>query len=142
VAARKLGVGLRILKASTERELDETFAALTANGVDGIVVSPDPFFDSQRDRIVAFAARNAVPAKYAWREPVLAGGLMSYGASLTDSYRRAGLYTGRILNGEKPADLPVMQPTKFELFINLRTAQALGLDIPPLLLARADEVIE
>ena len=141
-AASALGIQVHVLNASTEHDLDEAFASLVKLGVGGVVVQGEPFFFSQRDRIVALSARHAVAATYNFREYVLAGGLMSYGASLPDSYRRAGVYVGRILKGENPGDLPVMQATKFELVINLKTAKTLGLQIPDKLLALADEVIE
>jgi putative ABC transport system substrate-binding protein len=141
-AASALGIQVRVLNASTERDLEESFASLVKLGAGGLVVPNEPFFDSQRERIVALSARYAVPTVYSIREYVVAGGLMSYGPSLTDSYRRAGMYAGRVLKGEKPVDLPVMQPTKFESVLNLKTARSLGLTVPPNLLALADEVIE
>jgi len=142
VVSSALGIRIPVLNASTEHDLDDAFASLGKTGADALVIPPEPFFDSQRDRIVALAARYAVPMIAGLREYVVAGGLMSYGASLPDSYRRAGIYVGRVLKGEKPADLPVMQPTKFDLVLNLKTAKALGLAVPDRLLALADEVIE
>jgi putative ABC transport system substrate-binding protein len=141
-AGRALGIELHVLHASSESELETAFADVAKLSSRALVVSGEPFFDSQRERIVALSARYGVAAVYTFRESVLAGGLISYGTDLPDSYRQAAIYAGRILKGEKPANLPVMQPTKFELIINLKTAKALGLTVPPLLLARADEVIE
>jgi putative ABC transport system substrate-binding protein len=140
--ASALGIRVHVLNASTEHDLDEAFASLGKIGADALILPAEPFFDSQRDRIVALAARYAVPMIAGLREYVAAGGLMSYGASLSDSYRRAGIYVGRVLRGEKPADLPVMQPTKFDLVLSIKTAKTLGLNVPDRLLALADEVIE
>ncbi|HXT04187.1 MAG TPA: ABC transporter substrate-binding protein [Casimicrobiaceae bacterium] len=140
--ASTLGIQLHVLNARTEGELDKAFASLGNLGARGLVVPADAFFDSHRDRLVALSARYAVPAIYPWRDCVVAGGLMSYGTSLTDSYRRAGIYAGRILKGERPADLPVQQPTKFELAINLKTAKSLGLTVPPSILLRVDEAVQ
>lgn len=141
-AADALGITIHILKANTERQLDEAFASLAKLRPDGLIVPNEPFLDSQREKITALAARYSVPALYNLREYAAAGGLASYGPSLPDSYRRAAIYTGRILKGEKPADLPVQLPTKLEFVINLKAARAIGFTVPPTLLARADEVIE
>jgi putative ABC transport system substrate-binding protein len=141
-AAGVLGVQLHVLHASTERDLDTVFATLAQQRGGALVIAPDVFFSNQKEQLAALALRHAVPAIFQSPEFAAAGGLMSYGGSLTDTYRQAGIYTGRILKGEKPADLPVQQVTKVELVINLKTATALGLVVPLSVIGRADEVIE
>jgi ABC-type uncharacterized transport system substrate-binding protein len=141
-AARMLGLRIHVLNASTERDLSSAFANFLQLRVGGVVIGADVFFNSRSGQLAALTVRHSMPAVYQYREFVAAGGLMSYGGSLEDSYRLAGVYTGRVLKGEKPADLPVQQSTKVELFVNLKTARALDLEVPPTLLARADEVIE
>jgi putative ABC transport system substrate-binding protein len=141
-AARTLGLQMQIVKAATAGEFDAAFATLVEQRVGALVVAADPIFNAQREALVAQAARNAIPTIYEWSEFVAAGGLISYGTILSESYRQAGVYAGRILKGEKPAELPVVQPTRFELVINRKTAKALGLTIPETLLATADKVIE
>ena len=141
-AGRKLGLQVPVLHASNASEINAAFATLAQLGAGALVIGPDPFLNNSRQQLATLALRYALPAIYEWRDFAVAGGLLSYETSIGDLFRQAGVYTGRILKGEKPDDLPVVQPTKFEMIINLKTAKALGLEIPPKLLALADEVIE
>jgi ABC-type uncharacterized transport system substrate-binding protein len=141
-AARSLGVRILRVNAASEREFDRAFATMLEQGVGALIVNADAFFYTRRDQLIELAARLAVPAIFELREYAMAGGLMSYGASIAEAYRKAGVYAGRILRGEAPGDLPIQQATRFEFVINLKTAKALGLTVPPAMLALADEVIE
>jgi putative ABC transport system substrate-binding protein len=141
-AAQQAGMQLHVLEARSESDLEPAFSKLAALQAEALLVGPAPLFTEKRRDLVDLASRYAIPASYAWREFVEAGGLMSYGANFGNVFRQAGIYAGRVLNGTKPEDLPVQQPTKFELVINVKTARALGLTVPQSLLARADEVIE
>jgi len=141
-AARAIGLHIQILNASTKDEIEAAFASLVRDQIDALFVAPDTYFISQRDQLVTLAARYRIPAAYSVREDVEAGGLMSYGADNQEMWRQVGVYTGQILKGAKPADLPVLQSTKFEFLINLRTAKALGIDVPGSILLLANEVIE
>jgi putative ABC transport system substrate-binding protein len=141
-AARLLGLKLHALHVSAERDFDTAFATMVQSRVGGLVIGNDPFFTTRSDQLAALALRHAMPAIFQYRQFVEAGGLMSYGGNLTDGYRLTGAYTGRVLKGERPADLPVVQSTKVELVINLKTAKALGITVPVSLLGRADQVIE
>ena len=141
-AAKDLDRQLFIAKASNDSELDAAFAALLHEQIGALAVASDPYFDTRRDRIIAFAAQNRLPAIYQFRVYALEGGLISYGPSITDAYRQVGRYVARILKGEKPTDLPILQPTQFDFVVNLKTAKTLGLIVPPTLVAQADEVIE
>jgi len=142
LAADALGCKVIVVKARTRDDIDDAFAQLSQERANALLVSADPLFSGSREQLAALAAGHALPTMFNSREFALAGGLLSYGPDQADAYREAGMYVGRILSGEKPSDLPVVQPTKFELLINIKTARSLGLNIPPLLLARADEVIE
>ena len=141
-AARAIGLHLRVMRASTDLEIDTAFESIAQDRVPALSVAGDAFFNARRDKLVALAARHAVPTMYPFRETVLAGGLMSYGIDLADVWRQLGVYTGRVLKGVKPADLPVLQPTKFEFMINLKTAKALGFSVPTSMQLLADDVIE
>lgn len=141
-AAQKLGQRVIILKGSSDAEIEASFASLAQQRVGALLMAADPFFDPRRDRIVAWSAQSKVPALFHFRDFAVAGGLASYGASIDDLYRQVGIYTGRVLKGDSPADLPIMLPTKFELVLNLKTAKSLGFALPPRVLALADEVIE
>jgi len=141
-AATDLGRQVFVAKASNDAELDAAFAALLHEQVGALLVASDPYFDTRRSRIIAFVAQNRLPAIYQFRAYAVEGGLISYGPSITDAYRQVGLYVARVLKGERPADLPILRPTKFDFVVNLKTAKSLGLTIPPTLVAQADEVIE
>jgi len=141
-AARALGLELHVLNASTDNDIDSGFAKLIELRAGGLVIAPDTFFNSRIERLAALALHHSVPTIYEWREFAVAGGLVSYGSAIADSYRLAGNYVGRVLKGDKPADLPVQQVTRFEMFINLKTAKALGVSVPNTLIGRADELIE
>jgi putative ABC transport system substrate-binding protein len=141
-AARRLSLELQVLNANSEREFDAAFTKVVELGAGGLVIGNDPFFTGRSEKLAALAVRHAVPAVYAWREFAVAGGLLSYGVAIPESYRLAGNYAGRVLKGEKPTDLPVQQVSAVELIINMKTAKALGLTVPISLLGRADEIIE
>jgi putative tryptophan/tyrosine transport system substrate-binding protein len=141
-AAQRLGVQLLIVRANVESDFEGAFSTLVRERATALLVGASPFLNSRREQLVVLAARHGLPAIYEWRDHAVAGGLMSYGTSLDDAYRQAGIYAGRILKGAKPADLPIIQSTKFEFVINLSTAKALGIEVPPTLSARADEIIE
>ena len=141
-AAHSLGLQLHVLNARSDEEIDRAFASLPELRPGALVVGTGDLFSRQSERLAALVARQGVPAIYQYREYAAAGGLISYGASLTDSYRQVGIYAGRVLKGGKPADLPVSFPTRFEIVINLKTAKAIGVDVPPILIARANEIIE